>query len=125
MFVTSLLLFGSITAGFLIFGTLASNNAFFTPTHTNSFSFYGGLIGSTACMLSGAIFGLNIINFSIMAGVVRNFSLSIVHKIVAYPLVYIAPVGLALITLELLDKFKLFAVAPLCVGLGLLVTLAY
>ena len=125
MFVTSLLLFGSITAGFITFGTLASYNAFFSVTHTNSFSFYGGLIGSTACMLSGAMFGLNLIDFSIMDGVVKNFSFSIVHKIVSYPLVYMAPVCLALITLELLDRFKLYAVAPLCVGLGVLVTLAY
>lgn len=76
-------------------------------------------------MLTGSMFGLNALGFSIMPGAIRTLSLSAVHRVAAKPITFVAPVALALASLELLDRFSLFGVPPLLVGIGIMITLSY
>lgn len=60
-----------------------------------------------------------------MPGAIRTLTLSAVHRVAAKPITYVAPLSLTLVSLELLDRFSLFGIPPLLVGMGLITTLAY
>ena len=71
------------------------------------------------------MFSLNCVGFSIMPGAIRTLTLSAVHLVAAKPITYVVPLSLTLVSLELLDRFSLFGIPPLLVGMGLITTLAY
>jgi len=76
-------------------------------------------------MLTGAIFSLNSLGFSIMPGAIKSLSLSPIHRLAAKPITFITPVALAFASVELLDRFSLFGVPPLLLAIGIMVTLSY
>lgn len=118
-------MFGASALAFGFFTTSVATAPFFTPQHTNAFSIYAHAIGTMGALMTGAMFSLNVVGFSIMPGAIRTLSLSVVHRIAAKPITYIAPLGLTVASIELLDRFSLFGVPPLLLGIGIMITLAY
>lgn len=60
-----------------------------------------------------------------MPGITKTVSTSIVQRITSSPLSLVTLFYTSFITLELLDRFNLFSIGPLCLGTGYLVTVAY
>lgn len=74
-------------------------------------------------MLAGAMFSLNAIGFSIMPGAIKT--LSKFHRLMAKPVIFIAPLFITLLSLELLDRYNLFSALPLCLSVGFLISISY
>lgn len=119
------MIFGASAFAFGFFAINVNTAPFFTPQHTNAYPFYGHAIGMLTAMLTGAIFSLNSLGFSIMPGAIKSLSLSNIHRLAAKPITFIAPVALAFAAVELLDRFSLFGVPPLLLAIGIMVTLSY
>ena len=124
-FGTSILLFGSGALAFIGFVIVVGSNDFFTPLHTNSFNLYGSLLAHSSLVLTAGLFGLSLTQFSVMPGITKTVSTSIIQRITSSPLSLVTLFYTSFITLELLDRFNLFSIGPLCLGTGYLVTVAY
>lgn len=116
-------MFGSAFVAFSCFLFNFTTKVFYSPQNTNSVSYFGQLIGLQVSMIAGAMFSLNAIGFSIMPGAIK--SLSNFHKIMTKPTIYVAPPLIALFALEMLDRYNLFSVMPLCFSMGLLISVSY
>ena len=71
--------------GFLGFIFTVATNDFFTPSHTNSFNVYGSLIAHLSLVLTGGLLGLSLMQFSVMPGITRTISSSIIQKFTQNP----------------------------------------
>lgn len=60
-----------------------------------------------------------------MPGITRTIGQSLVQKFAQNPTSILSQFYLSFATLELLDRFSLFSIGPICLGLGLVVTVAY
>lgn len=76
-------------------------------------------------MLSGTMYGLNSVGFSVMPGAIKTVTLSKYHRVAASPLVLLAPLALSFIALEGYERYNLFSPVPLILGVGIMVTLVY
>lgn len=108
----------------------ASGFEFFTPAHTNTFNLYAGYLGQMLMTVgAGGIFGLSIMNYSVMPSVTKSLMktpMTIIQKIACSQTVSLhAPWALTMASLTLMDSFNLFSVGPLILAYGLTVTSAY
>ena len=117
------MLFGSAFVAFSVFVFQFTTKVFYSPQNTNSVSYFGQAIGLQLTMLSGAMFSLNAIGFSIMPGAIKT--LSKFHRLMTKPAIFVAPLLITLLSLEMLDRYNLFSALPLCISAGFLISISY